>query len=333
QQLVGRHVPRLEDDVLAVVERPVLRQDAVLCFQAPEETGRRKRYGDGISRQVDARLHDEVDGPVERLERVGVEAEDKAAHDRDPAIVDAIDDQVVVAPHVEALPGFVERLLIERLEADSPAAAPGAGRQVERLPVPGDGRRPEPGPAHLQRDERREQLACVCDVGDQVEIEKDHTPRAHLTQIGDDVSHRLLERPRAPRRGHDAEVALEDASAGRLDRVAHVDHAALVQIAAREWQAVELQTGALVVPALQPAAKSRSSCGHDSSAYPTTTLSAWRAASSGTSVGCTPPRTTGVPRIRNWRASSYARGAVPVMAVMPTRSASMAAGSISSTPS
>jgi hypothetical protein len=33
------------------------------------------------------------------------------------------------------------------------------------------------------------------------------------------------------------------------------------------------------------------------------------------------------------RDSSYARGAVPVMTVMPTRSASIAEGSISSTPS
>ena len=93
--------------------------------------------------------------------RVGVEAEHETAHDGDAAIVDAVHHQAIVLPHVEAFPGFVERLLIERFEADQQAAATAARRQVEELFVPGDGRRDQSRPAQLQRDERGEQLARV----------------------------------------------------------------------------------------------------------------------------------------------------------------------------
>src|SRR6185503_5206818 len=37
------------------------------------------------------------------------------------------------------------------------------------------------------------------------------------------------------------------------DRLADVDHAALVQIAPRKWQTAELERGALIVAALHPA--------------------------------------------------------------------------------
>jgi hypothetical protein len=81
-----------------------------------------------------------------------------------------------------------------------------------------------------------------------------------------------------------------------------------------------------------PMAKSRKSCGQESSAYPVTTASAWGAASAGTRVTWGPPSTTGIPRLRKWAERAYARGAVPVITVIPTRSTSISSG-MSSIPS
>src|SRR6185503_20921453 len=90
-------------------------------------------------------------------------------------------------------------------------------------------------------------------IGDEIEIEKNDAPGAHLAQVRDHIAHRLLQRPRAPGRRHDAELALEDAPAGRFDGVADVHHAALVEIAPGEWQALEFQSGTLIVAALYAA--------------------------------------------------------------------------------
>ena len=87
----------------------------------------------------------------------------------------------------------------------------------------------------------------------EIEIEKNDPPGAHLAQVRDDVAHRLLQRPRTPGRRHDAELALEDAPAGRFDGVADVHHAALVEIAPGERQALEFQSGTLIVAALHAA--------------------------------------------------------------------------------
>ena len=78
-KLFDGHLRRLEDDVLGVVEFPVLCQDAAFGFEALVETGIGERCDDGEAWQIDARLYGELGGLEKNIGLILVEAEDKAA--------------------------------------------------------------------------------------------------------------------------------------------------------------------------------------------------------------------------------------------------------------
>ena len=68
-ELLRRHVARLKDDVLAVVQLPVARKNAVLGREPLVQRRSRKRRQDGEARQVDAVVDREIGGDVEDVER------------------------------------------------------------------------------------------------------------------------------------------------------------------------------------------------------------------------------------------------------------------------
>src|ERR1051326_282969 len=73
-ELLHAHLPRREDDVLAVVQLPVAREDAVFLREARVQRSPGERRDDGEAGEVDAGVDREVGGDVEDLARVVVEA-------------------------------------------------------------------------------------------------------------------------------------------------------------------------------------------------------------------------------------------------------------------
>ena len=214
------------------------------------------------------------------------------------------------------------------LEAHEQAGA-AAARQSSRR----SGSRPRrlvDRPYHwtLQRHQRGEQRARVVAVGDQVQVDEDQLARAVLADVGDHVLDRLLQLLAAPGRGRDAELAVVHAAARGLEHGLREEVAFVQQVAARERQAGETRArGSGRNAASIPRARSRAAArARLSRRSPCRSRRHAACASSGISVTCGPPRTTVMPRRRKCAASSYARVAVPVMTVMPTRSASRSSG-------
>src|SRR4051812_32888868 len=64
-ELLHRHVQRLEDNMLAIVELPVAREDAALARQPRVQWGAGKWGNDGEARQVDTGIDCEIGGHLE----------------------------------------------------------------------------------------------------------------------------------------------------------------------------------------------------------------------------------------------------------------------------
>ena len=146
---------------------------------------------------------------------------------------------------------FLQRILVQALEANQETAAPAARCQVKQLVVPCNRGRRETAPANLQRDQRGEEFFGVRHVSDQIQIEENHAFRAHLFDIRHHVRHWFLQRP-APCEWHNAKIALINASTCCLKSVSHVHEALVEKLALRKRKIVQLQAFALVIAALHP---------------------------------------------------------------------------------
>src|SRR6266704_1393505 len=73
-QLVRRHVLRLEDDVLAVIQLPVSGEDAILLGEPRVKWCAGERREDGEAREVDGRVDRELRRRIEHVEVIVIEA-------------------------------------------------------------------------------------------------------------------------------------------------------------------------------------------------------------------------------------------------------------------
>ena len=105
---------------------------------------------------------------------------------------------------------------------------------LKQRQIVGEQHRRQPIPLHAERHQRLEQPGGVVPVGDEVEVDENQLARAVLPDVRDDVLDRLLVRLSPPRRGHDAEIAVVDAAARRLEDVVRQEPAAGQQITPRE---------------------------------------------------------------------------------------------------
>src|SRR3954454_8291424 len=129
-ELLHRHVQRLEDNMLTVVELPVAREDAALAGQPSVQRRAGEWRDDGEAREVDAGVDREIRGHLEYVEVIVIEAEDEAALHGDPEIVEIGDECSVIDGAVETLVGVGEACRGDRFQAEEEATAAGAGHQL-----------------------------------------------------------------------------------------------------------------------------------------------------------------------------------------------------------
>jgi hypothetical protein len=79
---------RTENDVLAVIEFPILRQDSTFGLQSFVEGSIWKRRNDGKPRQVNAGLNGKLGGFQKCVRLVVIESENEAALQSDPMLME-----------------------------------------------------------------------------------------------------------------------------------------------------------------------------------------------------------------------------------------------------
>ena len=250
-QLVDRHVRRLKDGVLAVVQRPVARQDAALGHQPLVQPGVRERRDDRETRQVDFRLHRELGRLAEDVRFVVVQAEHEAPLQCDVVRMQPFDDAAEMLGGVEPLPAAAQVLRRDRFQPHQQPAAPAPGGHLQQRLVVGQQHRCQPVPLHAKRHERGEQPHGVVAVGDQVQVDEDQLAAAVPADVGHDVGDGLLQRLATPRGGHDAEVAVVDAPTRRLEHGIGDVPVRRQQVAAGERLVGQIEVRRLVVPRSQ----------------------------------------------------------------------------------
>jgi hypothetical protein len=104
--------------LLAVVARPVRRENPLVILQAAECDGARHRHDHAHRGDVDRRLVEECRRPAEDPHVVLVEAEHDPQVDRDTVAVQRRDDAPVVLDPVVGLVGRCEALLRNRFEPE-----------------------------------------------------------------------------------------------------------------------------------------------------------------------------------------------------------------------
>src|SRR5947207_10413753 len=128
-KLRHRHVQRLEDNMLTIIELPVAREDAALARQARVQRRAGEWRDDGEAREVDAGVDGEIGGRFEDVEVIVIEAEDEAALDGDAEVVEIGDQLPVIDRAIEALVRVGEAAGRDRFETEEEAAAAGAGHE------------------------------------------------------------------------------------------------------------------------------------------------------------------------------------------------------------
>jgi hypothetical protein len=91
-KLFNAHFGGTKNDVLPVIKFPIARQDAILGHESFVERRVGKRCHDGITGQVNVRLHGELGRFEKHIRFVMVEAEHKAALQRNTVFVESLDD-------------------------------------------------------------------------------------------------------------------------------------------------------------------------------------------------------------------------------------------------
>jgi hypothetical protein len=134
-KLVDRHLRRLKDDVLGVVQLPVARQDPALRVEILVERGPGERGNHRESGQVDAAVHGKLRRLQEDLRCVVIEAEDEASLKRDLPPVQLVDNARIVGGVVEPLAGRPQRLRRKRLESHEQSLAPAGGSEIQQRTV------------------------------------------------------------------------------------------------------------------------------------------------------------------------------------------------------
>ena len=142
------------------------------------------------------------------------------------------------------------------------------GGKREQFQIIGEQHRGQSIPLHPQGSQREEQLPRVFTVSDDVQVNEDEFARTMLADVCHHIGHRLLVWLASPSGRHDTEIAIMNASARSFKDVVRQITIARQQFAPREMDDLPDQipapgrSAALVAPL----AKSRSNCGHESSA-------------------------------------------------------------------
>ena len=246
-QFRRRHLLRLEDHVLAVVELPVPREDAALALEPVMQRRAGERREDRKARQVDRGVDGKLHGLVERIFRVVLVAEHEAALHADAERVQIAHQRAVERRIVEPLADVAQARVADGLETDQQAGAAAARHQLHQLAVAPDQAGGEAEPPHPERRETREQLGGVGAIRNQVEVDEDDPALAEAPDVLDHVSNRLLELLAAPRRRHHAELAVVRAGARRLEHRLGEEVPSVQQLPARERQVGQLEIRPLVV--------------------------------------------------------------------------------------
>ena len=252
-QFGDAHLLRLKNDVLAVVQLPVVGQNASGSSQFLVQRSSGKRRDDGVPRQIDARLDRELGRLQKNVGRIVVEPEDEACLQRDPSPVQLLDDLRILVRAVERLVRLAQARRRDRFQTHQQAAAAAARGQIQQFDIVAQQRGRQTVPAQPEWDQRFEQLGRVGLVGDQIQIDEDRFPRPLAADVFHDLLDRLLQRPTPPSGRHNAERTVVDTAASRLEHVRGEEFPARQHAAVGKRRTGQLERRGLDVPRLQAA--------------------------------------------------------------------------------
>src|SRR6266540_2139918 len=123
------------NDVLAVIEFPVLCEDAPFGFETFVKSGVRKRRDDGEARQVNVRLNGELGGLQKHIRPIVIETKHKAALKCDSVLVQPFDDANKLFRRIETFMALPEVLRGDGFESHQQASAPAAPGEFEQFQI------------------------------------------------------------------------------------------------------------------------------------------------------------------------------------------------------
>jgi len=136
EQLGTAHAVGAEGDVVAVVVLPAaLRQHAAAFLHPGVQRGAFVGRQDAQKRHVDADLLQLIGHRHDAVGVVAVESRHEAGHDADAALVQPLDAVAVLLHLVLRLVGVVQRVGVERFDAEEDADAARGLHQIEQLVV------------------------------------------------------------------------------------------------------------------------------------------------------------------------------------------------------
>src|SRR5258708_10261115 len=164
--------------MLAVVELPILREDAILGQESLVERRIRKRRDHGEARQINFRLHREFRRLEKNIRLVMVEAENKTALKRDAVFMQPFDHPDESLRRIETFAAFTKALRRDGFQAPQQSFAGAARGQCQQLQVIGQQNCGQAIPLKFQWNQRDKQPQRIAAVGDKFNIHKDDFLRA-----------------------------------------------------------------------------------------------------------------------------------------------------------
>jgi len=205
---------------LTIVFGPVGGEDPLVRIHPAEGRSTRHGHDHANSRDVDARLIEELGRAAEDPYVVLVEPEHDSEVDRDPVAVKVRDDAAVIVDAIVRLVGGIEAVLRDRLQAQKQRLASAPRGEFDELLVACGVRRALAGPPFLERGEGPEEFFRVPRIrADVVVPEHDRASRARRDLPGDFVDRTIAHSPRTvEQRDRTVVAAMGTAARGNGDR-------------------------------------------------------------------------------------------------------------------
>ncbi len=206
--------------------------ETLVLFQPIPERRARQRLQKIDRQHRNVRLVDELEQPLARLHRIGVEAENDAGDDLNAVVVDRLHRLEDRHHQILLLVDPFERFGLRRFDADEEGIEGGFAHLRQNLGVARDVERRFAGEidrvavAFLPFNEMRQKFCDRRPIGDEIVVDEidlaDDAAGQQFVEFGDDLFGRLDSRDAAIEAGNVAEFAAIRAAARELDRAEQI---------------------------------------------------------------------------------------------------------------